>query len=80
MDDVTRTLIETSDAAPPPVVPDADRYRLLGRLGRGGMGEVLRVEDARLGISVAMKVLASSLVDVAGARARFATEASITTR
>ncbi|GAA2723059.1 serine/threonine-protein kinase [Actinocorallia aurantiaca] len=52
------------------------RYRLDARLGRGGMGEVWRATDLRLGRSVAVKLLPLDQVDDPQAMRRFEREAT----
>jgi chaperonin cofactor prefoldin len=51
------------------------RYELLSRLGRGGMAEVFRAHDQRLGRQVAVKVLAPHLLADARSVDRFDREA-----
>src|SRR5262245_34786939 len=50
-------------------------YEILSPLGAGGMGEVYRARDTRLGREVAIKVLPSSLASVPQRVARFEREA-----
>src|SRR6516225_6476513 len=50
-------------------------YEILAPLGAGGMGEVYRARDARLGRDVAVKVLPEQLANTATALARFQREA-----
>ena len=51
------------------------RYRIVGALGAGGMGEVYRAEDPRLDREVAIKILPPHLADDPAALTRFKREA-----
>jgi serine/threonine protein kinase/Tol biopolymer transport system component len=50
-------------------------YRIVGSLGAGGMGEVYRAHDTKLGREVALKILPDSVSADPERRARFAREA-----
>ena len=56
------------------------QYRVISRLGSGGMGQVYLAEDTRLGRQVALKFLAPSLDMHADARARLVREAQVAAR
>jgi serine/threonine-protein kinase len=55
----------------------AERYRILGLLGRGGMGEVYRATDLRLSQQVALKFLPESTASDPDTLARFNNEVRI---
>jgi eukaryotic-like serine/threonine-protein kinase len=69
-------------AGPDPLVglTVADRYRILGPIGSGGMGVVYKVEHVRMGKLMAMKLLAGELSRDPALVKRFKREAQLASR
>src|SRR6187399_2274786 len=71
--------IVVSDSAPRPLqlTPGTvlgGRYRMVSLIGRGGMGEVYRADDLKLGQTVALKFLPRDLARQADLLERFYAE------
>src|SRR5882724_10688791 len=56
---------------------DIAHYRIISKLGEGGMGEVYRARDTKLGRDVAIKVVADVFLSDAELLARFEREARV---
>jgi hypothetical protein len=55
----------------------AGRYRIIGLVGKGGMGEVYRADDIKLGQAVALKFLPAELASDEARLARFLDEVRV---
>jgi len=64
MDEATKRVVTAQDESPTlPAGSRFGRYEILGALGAGGMGEVYRARDPRLGRELAIKILSRKLSD-----------------
>lgn len=72
---LSETPIDGSEDGFPPFLSDHPRYRVVARIGSGGMGTVYRAEHALLGRPVAIKVIRPQLLADRLARERFLQEA-----
>ena len=68
----------TAPVLPPDTAPagftDHPRYRIIGKIGAGGMGTVYKAEDLLMGRIIALKVVSAHLTAKASAVARFRKE------
>ncbi|HST08228.1 MAG TPA: serine/threonine-protein kinase, partial [Gemmatimonadaceae bacterium] len=74
--------IRTAQSATPTIAPGTvlGRYRLLERIGEGGMGEVWKAHDDNLDRDVAIKMLLRGTLGNVASRERFRREALVLSR
>jgi serine/threonine protein kinase len=65
----------SDDPGPQVIGQTLAHYKILDSIGKGGMGEVYRAEDVRLGRQVALKILPPRMAESAELRTRFEREA-----
>ena len=70
-----RPMREVRDHGPHMVGRALGRYQVIAKLGEGGMGEVYRARDSRLGRDVALKLLPADVATDPERLARFEHEA-----
>src|ERR1700722_1963462 len=78
VDDPVPLIPQSSDGAPQDSEMGLAGYRVLGRIGKGGMGSVMRVHDPDLKRDLAVKVLREDYLGRSDLEHRFLGEAQIT--